>query len=294
MLTSIPKLMMLAVMLLCVTGIAEPQSLVAPGATPMKVAEGLKFGEGPAVDSAGNLFFSDIPNARIMKLDTEGMVSVARANSGNANGLMFDKDGNLYACEMAGRRVSKMTPEGQVTTVASRCEGKRFNQPNDLWLDAHGGIFFTDPIYGAVDGQDVETHDVYYIEADGEVSRAATGLVNPNGIVGTPDGKKLYVADHGGKATYVFDIGPGGALSNRTKLIDRGSDGMVLDEQGNLYLTGEENVEVFSPAGKKLETIPMPERTTNVTFGGKRLYVTCPKAVYAVGMNVAGAPAPER
>ncbi len=274
----------------------KADSTVAPGTALVKIADGLSFGEGPAVDGEGNVYFSDIPKARVMKWSLNGTVTTIRENSGRANGLMFDQDGNLLACEMGARRLSKRAPDGTVTTVADRCDGKRFNQPNDLWLDARGGIYFTDPIYGRVEGrEEAGGRFVYYIRPGGEVVRAAGGFRNPNGIVGTPDGKTLYVADHGGDATYAFTIGADGALSHRRKIINRGSDGMTLDARGNLYLTGMENVAVYSPAGKLLQTIAVPERTTNVTFGGqarKTLFITCPKSMYAVQMPLRGAKAP--
>ena len=278
-----------------ISSVGETLSLEVPGAELEKIADGLSFGEGPAADAEGNVYFADIPNMLVKKWRLDGTVTTVRENSGRANGLMFDKAGDLIACEMGGRRISKQTSDGTVTTIADRCGGKRFNQPNDLWIDAKGGIYFTDPIYGSVEGgEEAGGRHVYYIAPDGKVVRAAEGFKNPNGIVGTPDGKTLYVADHAGEATYAFDIGADGALSSRRKIINRGSDGMTLDEKGNLYLTAKENVEIFAPNGKLLQTIETPERTTNVTFGGKdrkTLFITCPSSVYAIDMTVRGAKA---
>jgi gluconolactonase len=259
------------------------------------VAEGLTFGEGPAVDGEGNVYFTDIPKMLVKKWSLDGTVTTVREDSGRANGLMFDKAGNLYACEMGARRISKRAPDGTVTTVAERCGGKRFNQPNDLWLDAKGGLYFTDPIYGTVDGEEADGRHVYYVQPNGTVVRAAEGFINPNGVVGTPDGKTLYVADHGADATFAFDMGKDGALSNQRQVIEHGSDGMTLDEKGNLYLTGGDSVVVYAPDGTKVDTIEVPERTTNVTFGGKdrkKLFITCASAMYALDMTVRGAKAP--
>ncbi|HIJ66060.1 MAG TPA: SMP-30/gluconolactonase/LRE family protein [Candidatus Hydrogenedentes bacterium] len=273
-------------------GYVGPVSLIAEGAKPVKVADGLTFGEGPAADGHGNVFFTDIPKQTILKLSPDGEVSVVREKTGGANGLMFDKEGDLYACEMFSRRVTKMSREGELTVVAERCDGKRFNMPNDLWIDARGGIYFTDPIYGDVDPREMAGEDVYYVKPGQKaVVRVADGLVKPNGIIGTRDGRRLYVADHGGDKTYVFDIEEDGALANKRLFVARGSDGMTLDAEGNIYLTGGKNVEVFDSSGRKREVIAVPETTTNVAFGGKersRLYITCPNALYALDMRVQG------
>ena len=270
----------------------EPVALTAEGAELVKIAGDLGFGEGPAVSPEGVLHFTDVANERIMKMTPGGEAVLAYEHTGRANGLYFDKAGNLFACEGGNRRITKRSPDGELTVVAERCEGKRFNQPNDLWLDSKGGVYFTDPVYARVPDREMEGEDLYYIKPGyKEVVRADGSLVNPNGIIGTAGGKRLYVADHKDKKTFVYDINDDGTLANKQTLLERGSDGMTLDELGNLYVTGREGVEAYTPAGKKLAAIPVPESTTNVTFGGeegKTLFITCPRSVYSIEMRVKG------
>ena len=193
---------------------------------------------------------------------------------------------------MANRRVTQMAPDGTLTVVADKWDGKRFNQPNDLWIDAKGGIYVTDPIYMTVKDREIETEDLYYIKPESrEVLRVAEGMVRPNGVIGAKDGKTLYVGDHGGNKTYVFDIQEDGTLANKRVFADSGSDGMTLDERGNVYLTGGKEVKIFDKNGVSLPSIPVPDRTTNVTFGGKDrniLFITSPEAVYKIPMRVKG------
>jgi len=124
---------------------AEAASVVAPGAKVEKLAGGFKFVEGPAADSKGNVFFSDIPNNRIHKWSLDGKLSTFRENSGGSNGLYFDRKGNLLACEGGGRRLVSIDPQGNVTMLADKYQNKRFNSLNDLWIDPKGGVYFTDP-----------------------------------------------------------------------------------------------------------------------------------------------------
>ena len=266
--------------------------VIADGATPVKVSEGLSFGEGPSVDAGGNIFFSDVMKAQIRHYTLDGKTAIAYEKTGGANGLYLDSAGNLYACEGRNRRVTERTPSGELSVVADNWEGKKFNQPNDLWVDAKGGVYFTDPSYMAIQGgQEIDGEYVYYIKAGGEAVRVADDLKRPNGIKGTADGKALYVADHLGNAMHRYDIGADGMLSNKKVVVDRGSDGITLDEKGNLYLTGEKIVQIYSPDGALLETIDFPGQTTNCTFGGedgKDLFVTCTNGLYSLAMTVKG------
>jgi gluconolactonase len=273
-------------------GGALAQSLVAEGAEVKAVAENLLFGEGPAWNGEDTLYFTDIPRSRINMIGPDGEVSIFTDDSGGTNGLYFDAEGNLFCCESVRRQLVKRTPSGEIVVVATGWDGKQFNQPNDVWVAPNGGLYMTDPVYRAVPDREIEGTNVYYISPDyTSVSLAAEGMNNPNGLIGTPDGKILYITAHGDKQTWVFDIEEDGSLANKRLLTDRGSDGMTLDIKGNIYLTGSGGVEVFSPEGESLEMIATPESTTNVTFGGasgRTLYITCPKAVYAVEMSVQG------
>jgi len=274
----------------------QKQSLIASGAKLRKLADGFKFTEGPAADAEGNVFFTDQPNNRIHKWSVDGTLSIFHKSPGRANGLYFDKDGNLLACADLNNELWLIDTKGNVTVLVKAYKGKKLNGPNDLWIDPKGGIYFTDPFYkrpywdrGPIeqDGQ-----HVYYLTPDRKkLIRVADDLVTPNGIIGTPDGKLLYVADLGAGKTYVYNIDADAALSNKKLFCSMGSDGMTIDNEGNIYLTGK-GVTVFSPAGKKIEHIDIPVGwTANVCFGAKdrhTLFITAQESLYALQMRVGG------
>ena len=275
---------------------SEPLSVVANGAKVEKLAGGFSFTEGPAADADGNIFFTDIPNNRIHKWSLEGKplggkLSTFRENSGGANGLYFDKNGNLLVCEGGGRRLVSITAKGEVTVLADKYQDKKFNSLNDLWPDSKGGIYFTDPRYGNREGMEQGGEHVYYLSADRKkIIRVINDMVRPNGIIGTPDGKLLYVTDHGGKKTFVYTINKDGTLSNKKLIANEGSDGMTMDNKGNVYLTTGA-VLVYNKEGEKIETIEVPEGPANVTFGGKdkkTLFITARTSLYSVRMRIKG------
>ncbi len=276
-----------------VTGYSgEKQSVVAPGAQVIKLAGGFSFTEGPASDAAGNIFFSDIPNNRIHKWSLDGKLSVFRENSGGANGLFFDKNGNLLACEGGGRRLVSINPQGKVEVLADKYRGKQFNSLNDLCIDPKGGIYFTDPRYGRRDNMEQDGEHVYYLSPGrNKLIRVIDDMVRPNGLIGTPDGKILYVTDHGGGKTFAYTINKEGTLSNKKLFAPEGSDGMTIDNRGNVYLT-RGAVAVYNKKGEKIEVIKVPEGPANVCFGGKdksTLYITARNSLYSVRMSVSGA-----
>jgi gluconolactonase len=274
----------------------EQFSVLAEGAKVEKLAGGFSFTEGPAADAKGNIFFTDIPNNRIHKWSLEGSplggkLSTFRENSGGANGLYFDKKGNLLACEGGGRRLVSIDPKGNVTVLADKYQDKKFNSLNDLWPDPKGGIYFTDPRYGNREGMEQDGEHVYYLSPDRKkLIRVIDDMVRPNGIIGTPDGKVLYVTDHGGKKTFVYTINKDGTLTNKKLIVNEGSDGMTMDNKGNIYLTAGA-VLVYNKKGEKIETIEVPEGPANVTFGGsdkKTLFITARTSLYSVRMRVKG------
>ncbi len=175
--------------------------------------------------------------------------------------------------------------------LADKYKGKKFNSPNDLWIDRKGGIYFTDPRYGRREEMPQDGECVYYLSGDRkQVIRLIDDMVRPNGIIGTADGKRLYVADHGGKKTYVYKINKDGTLSDKHLFAEQGSDGMTLDSRGNVYLTGTE-VTVYSTGGEKIASIEVPERPSNVCFGGKdkkTLFITARTSLYSLRMAVKG------
>ncbi|MHC4395050.1 MAG: SMP-30/gluconolactonase/LRE family protein [Planctomycetota bacterium] len=270
---------------------AENAGLVAPGAKVEKLAGGFKFTEGPAVDTKGNIFFTDIPNNRIHKWSLDGKLSTFLENSGAANGLYFDKAGNLLACAGGSRKLLSISPQKKITVLADKYDNKKFNSPNDLWIDTKGGIYFTDPRYGKRDDLEQDHECVYYLPADHKkLIRVIDDLVRPNGVLGTPNCKKLYVADAGDGKIYVYTINKDGTLSNRKFFAPVGSDGMTMDTKGNVYLT-RGKVWIYSPKGEKLETIELDEAPANVCFGGKdrkTLFITARTSLYAVQMRAKG------
>jgi len=275
---------------LIATGYCE--SIVAPEAKVEKLTGGFKFTEGPAADAMGNIYFSDIPNNRIHKWSLDGKLSTFREDSGGANGLFFDKERNLIACEGGGRQLVSIDPKGNVTVLADKYEGKRFNSLNDLWIDPKGGVYFTDPRYGNRDNMEQDGEHVYYLAPDRKkLIRVVDDMVRPNGIIGTPDGKLLYVTDHGGDKTFVYTINKDGTLSNKKLFAEEGSDGMTIDNEGNVYLTTKA-VAVYNKKGQKIEEIQVPEQPANVTFGGKdrqTLFITARTSLYSLKMRVKGA-----
>ena len=266
-------------------------SIVAGGAKMKKLAGGFKFTEGPAADVEGNIFFSDIPNNRINKWSLEGVLSTFREDSGGANGLFFDKAGNLIACEGGRRQLVAITPDGKIIVLADSYGGKRLNSPNDLWITPAGGIYFTDPRYGSRDDMQQGGEHVYYLSADRKkLIRVIDDMVRPNGLIGTADGKLLYVSDRGAKKTYVYKVNPDGTLLDKKFFAAEGSDGMTIDNRGNIYLTTEV-VSVYDSAGNRIEAIEVPETPANVCFGGsdkQTLFITARTSLYSLQMQVKG------
>jgi gluconolactonase len=273
-------------------------SVVAPGAKVEKLAGGFEFTEGPTCDAEGNLFFTDQPNDRILKWSLEGRLSTFLQPAGRANGMYFDPGGNLMACADEKTALWSVAPDGKVTVILGEYGGKPLNGPNDVWVRPDGALYFTDPFYKRTwwtyDTMPQDGQHVYFLSADRRrLVRVADDLQQPNGIIGTPDGKTLYVADIGAGRTYRYDIAPDGTLARKTLVAEHGSDGMTLDDEGNLYLTGD-GVLVFDRAGRQIAHIQVPgERwTANVSFCGTdrhTLFITASTGLYGVRMRVKGA-----
>ncbi|MDR1603080.1 MAG: SMP-30/gluconolactonase/LRE family protein [Tannerella sp.] len=276
----------------------ENKSIIAHGAQVEKLAEGFRFTEGPAVDMAGNVYFTDQPNNMILKWSVDDKLSTFGTNMGRANGLYFDREGNLLSCSDLDNEIWQIDMNGTHTVLVSDYDGKKLNGPNDLWVRPDGGIYFTDPLYV----RDYWTRSpemqqtgegVYYLSPDRKrLIKVADDLEKPNGIIGTPDGKRLYVADIKANKTYVFDIRPDGTLTGKKAFAPLGSDGMTIDKAGNIYLTGQ-GVTVFSSEGMQIAHIPVDANwTANVCFGGsdmKMLFITASQYLYRIRMNVEGA-----
>ena len=276
---------------------AADSPVLAPGATLQKLSGEFKFTEGPTCDEEGNVYFTDQPNDRIMKWSVDGKLSTFLQPAGRANGMYFDAQGNLIACADEKTELWSIAPDKKVTVLAKEYQGKMLCGPNDVWVRPDGGLYFTDPFYKrswwAHDKKPQDGEHVYFLSADRQkLARVTTDLRQPNGIIGTPDGKQLFVADIGARKTYSFDIQPDGTLANKKLVCEMGSDGMTLDADGNLYLTGR-GVSVFDKTGRKIEQIEVPEGwSANVCFGGKEhktLFITASKSLYSIAMRVKGA-----
>jgi gluconolactonase len=285
------------ILAIAVQGLRAQSSIIAPGAKVELLAGGFKFTEGPACDRNGNIYFTDQPNDRILIWSTEGKLSTFMQGSGRANGLSFDREGNLWACADEKNELWRIPPSGKPVVVVKDYEGKLLNGPNDVWIRPDGGLYFTDPFfkrdYWNRQKSEQDAQGVYYLDAKRtKMLRVASDLKMPNGIIGTPDGKLLYVADIGGQRTYRYNIQKDGSLSNRQLFCEMGSDGMTIDSEGNVYLTGK-GVAVFDPAGKKIEQIAVDAAwTANVCFGGKdgrMLFITAMQNLFGLRMRVQGA-----
>jgi gluconolactonase len=273
------------------------QDVIASGATLQKLASGFAYTEGATCDRAGNVFFVDQPNNRIMEWTTNGQLSVFMQPSGHANGMEFDANGNLIACADEHNEIWSISPDKTVTVLVTNFNGKYLNGPNDVWITPVGGIYMTDPFYlrkwwdhttMAQPGQ-----DVYYLSPDREhLSRVTDDLKTPNGITGAPDGKTLYVSDLGAGQTWRYDILPDGSLTNKAQFCSKGSDGMTIDEHGDIYITGR-GVWIYDKNGKHIGHINVPQPWTgNLCFGGighKTLFITASESLYSIQMRVKGA-----
>mgnify|MGYP006441781621 FL=1 len=251
------------------------------------------FTEGPAADKTGNVYFTDIPNNHILIWKTEQQLDTFQLKSGGANGLYFDKNENLLVCEGGKGRIATYQQDKEYQVIASTYKDKRFNQPNDLWPDKKGGIYFSDPKYAKDPQLPQDGEHVYYIKPDSGVVRVADDFKKPNGIIGTPDGKTFYITDTEKNKTFQYEVNSNGTLTDKELFVDKGSDGMILDKNGNLYLTtiSNDQVEVYSAEGEKLASVEVPEKPSNVCFGGKKndeLYITARTSLYRVKTNTQG------
>jgi gluconolactonase len=272
--------------------------ILVPGARLILIDSNFGFTEGPATDQNGNIFFTDQPNDKIWEYDVNGKLSVFMDKTGRANGLYFDAKGNIISCSDEHDELWLIDMKRKVTVLVKDYHGHQLNGPNDLWIDTRGGIYITDPYFqrdywtrknsdSALGGE-----FVYYLSPQKkQLIRVESTTRKPNGIVGTPDGRYLYVADMGVWKTYRYNINNDGTLSNKTLFANEASDGMTIDDKGNIYLTGN-GVIVFNSDGKKILNIPVPEKwTANICFGGKNkdvLFITASKSVYIIQTKVKG------
>lgn len=295
------------------------------GISPVNTAAFLVFTEGPAVAADGTLYYSDIPNNRILALAADGTTSVWRDKSNRTNGQTFDQEGRLLHCEgaefgheLGARRITRTNlATGEYEVLTDQYDGQRYNSPNDICVDGNGRIYFTDPCYDDRSIMEMDCDAVYRIDPNGAVTRILTqpAIQRPNGIAVTQDSKHLYLVDScpiagGNRKIWHFDLDDHGNPTNQKVIWDfapgRGGDGMRLDIEGNLYIAAGINtsrgpheattvppgIYVISPQGKMKGRIPIPEDTlTNLAFGGadgKTIYVTAGKSIFTTRVTVPG------
>ncbi|WP_234050147.1 MULTISPECIES: SMP-30/gluconolactonase/LRE family protein [unclassified Xanthobacter] len=289
--------------------------LFIPTALLEQLWTGARWVEGPAYFPAGRyLLFSDIPNNRMLRYDeTNGVVSAFRAPSENSNGNAVDLEGRLVTCEHRTRRITRTGHDGAIRPLATHFDGKRLNSPNDVAVKSDGSIWFSDPTYG-IDSEyegdaavsELGRQCVYRLDPhSGDLSAVVTDCVQPNGLAFSPDERILYVSDSGAshvpthpRAIVAYDVAPDAALSNPrlfAGLQDGYFDGLRCDVFGNVWTSAFRAVHCYAPDGTLLGSLPMPERVSNLCFGGlkrNRLFITAQTSLYAIYVNTQGAVRP--
>lgn len=278
-----------------VTLCGQSSNIIADNEEIKKMGTGYAFTEGPAVSPDGQVFFTDQPNDRIYVWDETKGIELWSDDTGRSNGMFFNAAGQLVACADLHNQLIYFDNNKNKHLLFEDYKEKHLNGPNDLWIAPNGDIYFTDPYYHRNYWQDghteqQESRGVYHLSADGVVTQVINDYKQPNGIIGTPDGKTLYVADINDWKIWKYDIQTDGTLLNKTFFAPKGSDGMSIDEGGNIYLTMEK-VWVYSPDGELIQEIKVPESPSNVCFGGKDrdiLFITARTSVYTLKMKVKG------
>ena len=256
---------------------------------------GFKFTEGPAVNSKGQVYFTDQPNDKIHIWDQKKDISLYLEGTKRSNGMYFNAKEQLVACADENNQLVYFDEDKKSHVIIENFEGKHLNAPNDLWINPSGGIYFTDPYYHrkwwAENHSEIQdTPGVYYLNSNANLTRVIKDFKEPNGIIGTPDGKVLYVADIKDNKIWKYKIEADGNLSDKTFFAPHGSDGMTIDHRGNVYLTSGK-IWVYNPEGKLIKEIETPEKPSNLCFGGKKrniLFITARTSVYTLKMKVKG------
>ena len=278
--------------------------VVAGGTRVQVVAQGLRGTEGPIAASDGALLLTEQVANIITKIDAQGNRSTFLENTNGSQGLTFDQKGRLIGVLPATKEVAVLMPTR--TVIASTFEGRPFAGPNDLVADKKGGVYFTDPGSYPPQGQFLtQIPTVYYIRPNGSVVKIADDIARPNGIILSPGEQTLYVANTLGAFVIAFDVQPDGSVRNQRNFarlagivmtnrgVRSGADGVAVDEAGRLYVTSTIGVQVFSPDGRHLGTIPIgnPDGPQNLAFAGpdkKTLYVVGDGAVWKIAMLAQG------
>jgi gluconolactonase len=272
--------------------------VIAKGAKLEVLGTGFSFTEGPAADKEGNVYFTDQPNDRIMLWHTNGKIEVWLSPSGRSNGMWFDRSGNLIACADENNQLWSISKDKKIAVLVRDYQGSLLNGPNDVWIRPNGGMYVTDPLYVRSywkrdPKSQLDAQHVFYLTPDRKSFRpVAFSFGTPNGIIGTPDGKTLYIGDLGRSETYRFKIEKDGRLTGGTPFFPLGSDGMTMDERGDIYISGN-GVTVVDKNGGQIAHIDVPEPWVgHVAFGGadhKLLFITAGDKVFGLKMTVRGA-----
>lgn len=273
-----------------------------------QIGTGCLFTEGPIWNAEGNfLLFSDIPADQIKMWTPDSGITTFRQPSGQSNGLTYDKQKRLLACEHANRRVSRTELDGTVTTLVSHYEGKKLNSPNDIAVKSDGSIYFTDPPYGLKaeygeeGGAELDFQGVYRLSADGQqLTLLVDDFERPNGLCFSPDESILYIDDTTRMHVRAFDVQADGTITkDRVFAVEKGEhgapDGMKVDQQGNVYLTGPQGIWIFDPDARHLGVIQVPEGAANLGWGGENwqtLFITARSSIYRIQLKVSGIPVP--
>ncbi|NES72306.1 MAG: SMP-30/gluconolactonase/LRE family protein [Okeania sp. SIO2D1] len=278
---------------------SEPtQKIVGNNSKVEKLASEFQFTEGPVWHPSGFLLFSDIPGDTIYKWTSDGNISIFRHPAGNPNGNTFDLEGQLITAQH-NRRLTRTDKNGHITVLADYFQGQRLNSPNDLVVRSDGSIYFTDPPYG-IDKKQEELgfYGIYRLTPDGTLSLLNKTMVRPNGIAFSPGQTKLYVSDSRKREIRVFEVASDGTLTSNQVFVDMREllgkgipDGLKVDTQGNIYCSGSKAIWIFSPAGKLLDKINLPEVVTNLTWGDedyRTLYITARHSIYRIRLKIAG------
>jgi len=282
---------------------SEFRRIVPEGSKVERLATGFHFTEGPVWNPEGEyLLFSDIPANRIMKWRLEEGVSHFRVPSGKSNGLTLDRRGRLIACEHANRRVSRTEEDGTIVTLASHYQGKKLNSPNDVVVKADGSVYFTDPpygldpVFGTFEERELPFYGVYRVSPQGgDLSLLIDDSV-PNGLAFSPDESMLYVADTEMNHIRIFDVKEDGKTAKGRIFAEISGeplapDGLKVDSEGNVYVTGKGGIWVLNSEGRRLGIVSVPELPANLCWGDsdwKTLYITARTSLYRVRLNIAG------